>query len=128
MKLLFGIFLYSICFSFLILLDSQVALAYDFMKQSGIAETVKATPHITEGVQGLPTKIGSALGAVLSFIGIIFFALMIYAGVLWMTAAGNDDQIKKSQGIIKAALIGLIIVAAAYAITIFVGENIVQSG
>ena len=56
---------------------------------------------------------------VLTFLGIIFIALTIYAGFLWMTAAGEKEKIEKAQGIIKASAIGLLIILAAYSITLF---------
>jgi len=56
----------------------------------------------------------------LSLIGTIFLVLTIYAGILWMTAAGNDEQITKSTGILKSALIGFIIVSSAYSLTGFI--------
>lgn len=57
---------------------------------------------------------------ILSFLSIIFLGLIIFAGFKWMTAAGNEEDIKKSQGTIKNALIGLIIILAAYAITYYI--------
>ncbi len=72
----------------------------------------------------LPNAIGKIVGAALSFIGIIFFVLMIYGGVLWMTARGNDQQVEKAKDLIVAAIIGLIIVFAAYAITAFIGNSL----
>ena len=43
----------------------------------------------------------------------------MYAGFLWMTASGNSEQVEKATGILKMAIIGLIIVMAAYSITYF---------
>lgn len=57
---------------------------------------------------------------VLGFLAIIFLGLTIMSGFNWMTAQGNDETIKKAQGTLKAAIIGLIIVLAAYTITYFV--------
>jgi len=62
----------------------------------------------------------------LSILGTIFFVLMIYAGFLWMTAGGEDDQVNKSKQIIKYAVIGLIIILSAYSITNFVSEQIIR--
>ena len=45
---------------------------------------------------------------------------MVYGGYLWMTARGNEEEVTKAKNLIKAAIIGLIIVLAAYAISIFV--------
>lgn len=69
-------------------------------------------------------SVGSIIAAIirtaLGLLAAIFLVLMIFAGVQWMTAAGNESKIGKAQETIKAALIGLIIVLAAYAITYFV--------
>jgi cbb3-type cytochrome oxidase subunit 3 len=71
--------------------------------------------------EGPPEIIGSVIGAILSFIGVLFFILMIYGGITWMTAAGNQQQIDKAKNLIISAVIGLIIVMAAYALTSFIG-------
>lgn len=72
----------------------------------------------------LNTRVGSIIGIVLSFIGVLFLILMLYAGILWMTASGNDEKVKKAKDLIINAIIGLIIVSAAYAITAFIGERL----
>jgi hypothetical protein len=64
---------------------------------------------------------------VLSLTGIIFLALTVYAGFLWMTARGNDEQIGTSKKIITAAAIGLAITLMAYAITVFVVDRLTQA-
>ena len=56
----------------------------------------------------------------LSLLGVIFMVTLIYGGYLWMTSHGNDQQYEKSKNLIKAAIIGLFIVAAAYAISWYV--------
>lgn len=56
----------------------------------------------------------------LSFLGVIFLMLTIYGGFLWMTAAGNEEQVGKAKKILTGAIIGLIIVVGAYAISTLV--------
>ena len=56
----------------------------------------------------------------LSFLGVIFLVLMIYGGYLWMVARGNEEQVTKAKNLITAAIIGLVIVISAYAISWFV--------
>lgn len=65
-----------------------------------------------------------AINVVLSLLGIIFVILLIYGGVLWMTAAGNEEQVRKAIGLIKTAVIGLIIIVSAYSITYFVFSSL----
>ncbi len=69
-------------------------------------------------------KIGSVIGIVLSFIGVIFLILMIYAGISWMTAAGNQEKVTKAKNLIINAIIGLIIVLSAYTISSFIGTRL----
>jgi len=75
----------------------------------------------------LPEKIGSIVGAVLAFIGILFFILIIYGGFLWMTARGNEEQVKKAIELITQAAIGLAIVASAYLVTRFIGDTLLST-
>ncbi len=75
----------------------------------------------------LETTIGNMINGALGFVGIIFLVLMIYAGYLWMTAAGNEEQVAKAKKLIRAAIIGIIIVTFSYAITGFVIELLIES-
>lgn len=67
----------------------------------------------------LAETIGVVIKVVLSFVGVIFLALVFYAGYLWMTAHGDETQIEKAQSIIRSAVTGLIITVGAYSITVF---------
>lgn len=62
----------------------------------------------------------------LSLLGTIFLVLVVYAGFLMFTAAGNDEQIGKAKGIIINSVIGLIIIMSAYSITSFVTKRILN--
>ena len=64
--------------------------------------------------------ISMIISIALSFIGVVFLVLMIYGGYLWMTAHGNEEQAAKAKKLIGAAIIGLVIVISAYAISWFV--------
>ncbi len=70
--------------------------------------------------------VGIAINALLTLVGLFFLILMVYAGYLWMTARGEADQVEKSKKIIVGALIGLVIVLSAYAITVFVTGGFVK--
>jgi hypothetical protein len=68
----------------------------------------------------LARNVGLIVRAAMSLLGIIFTALLVYAGFNWMIARGEEEKVKKSQEIIKMAIIGLIVTVAAYSITYFV--------
>jgi hypothetical protein len=72
----------------------------------------------------IASKVGKLIGVVLSFVGVIFFILVIYGGFLWMIARGNSGQVEKAKDLLYSAAIGLIIVLSAYAITSFIGSQV----
>lgn len=106
-----------------ILLSTQVAFAALDLGtgKGGLAQQVGNAANFDTGANAdtLPITIGRIIQVVLAFVGTIFFALAVYAGFLWMTAQGNAEQVDKAVGIIRTAVIGVIIVTAAYSITAF---------
>ena len=46
--------------------------------------------------------------------------MIIYAGFEWMTAQGDEKKVDKAKDTLTRAVIGLIIIIAAYSITYFV--------
>jgi len=74
----------------------------------------------TADQSNLTSIIGKLLKGFLGLLGTVFVVLTIYAGFLWMTAQGNEEQITKSKKMLTNAVIGLIIVVLAYTITNFV--------
>lgn len=57
---------------------------------------------------------------VLSILGLFFTVLIILAGFRWMNSRGNEDEVSKAKSQLLNAIIGIIIIIAAYAITVFV--------
>src|SRR3989344_1557478 len=47
----------------------------------------------TNDVYSLSRVIASVIRTVLSLLGVIFIVLIIYAGFLWMTSAGNEEKV-----------------------------------
>ncbi len=82
-------------------------------------------PKTKAGLQGdLPTTAATIIKLALSLVGSIFLFLVIYAGILWMTAAGDGEKVQNAVKIIRAALVGLIIIMLAYAVTYFVTSRL----
>jgi len=93
------------------------------------AETLLGQVGTQAGIQttrDLPGIIALIINVILTLLGVIFLVLMVYAGFLWMTAQGESKPVDQAKGIIKQAIIGLIITLAAYAISNFVITNIVK--
>lgn len=68
----------------------------------------------------LGTIIATVIKGFLGLLGIIFIILIIYAGFTWMTAGGDEQKVTTAKETIKKAIIGLVIIVSAYAITAFV--------
>lgn len=89
-----------------------------------------ASTSVSAGIDSeaqLPELVGNFIGAALGLLGVVLVVLIVYAGFIWMTAQGNDEKIKKAKGMITSAVIGMIIIFAAYAITNFVVDALVAS-
>jgi len=84
------------------------------------AGTAARAAGLTVRSGGLPALAGDVIGRALTFVGVLFFVLMLYGGITWMLARGNEEYSRKAIGTITAAIIGLIIIAGSYAITQFV--------
>ena len=82
----------------------------------------------TFGDEDIATTIASIIKVALTLMGIVVVTLFIYAGFLWMTAAGNPDKVGKAKTLLAQAVIGLILILASYAISQFVVEAISSAG
>ncbi len=96
--------------------------------RSGLKNTAETAgiPQ-TGGEEAIPNLIGNIIMGALGSVGIIFLILMIIGGVMWMTASGNEERVTKAKSLITNAVIGMIIVFSAYAITYFVTETLLSA-
>ncbi len=74
---------------------------------------------------GLPknevaTYVGEVAQWFFGITGLIFFLLMLYAGVIWFLARGEEEKIAEAKKTIIAAIIGLLIAVSGFAISTFV--------
>jgi len=86
--------------------------------------TVSNLPSYSYANDNPSVVIGKFVGAVLAFTGTIFFVLMIYGGITWMTSAGDSKKVDKAKDLITAAIIGVVIILSAYAIVSYIGTNL----
>ncbi|GEM_PF-6831368 len=57
----------------------------------------------------------------LGLLGLIAVILVLYAGFLWLTSAGNQDKITKAKKILKNAFIGIAIIFLSISIVTYIG-------
>ena len=69
--------------------------------------------------------IGYIIQFILVLVGIYFFASIIYGGYMWMTAAGNDEQVGKAKKILTRAFVGFLIVLFALGFTFMIMSVVV---
>jgi hypothetical protein len=79
----------------------------------------------TNGSATTAVIVGTILGAFLGFLGLVFLVLMVIAGYNWMTAQGNEEQVKKAQQNIKHAIIGLLVAISAWSLWTFVFQHFI---
>ncbi|MFH1789899.1 MAG: hypothetical protein ABH832_02415 [bacterium] len=107
--------------AFLIALSPFAVSAANLNDALGNLQTATKQTGVQSGsFSSLDTAVGSIIKTALSLVGTIFLVLMVYSGILWMTAQGKEEQVEKAVKIIKASIVGLFIVMSAYAITYFV--------
>jgi len=72
--------------------------------------------------------VGGAIQLALVLASVIFFFILVVGGVRWIVSGGDKAQTEAARGQITAALVGLVIVFSAWAIThliaTFFGLNI----
>lgn len=93
--------------------DTRVLLQNN-LKQSGETGAGFSAKSANDPLSIITTIIQVAL----SLLGIVFLVLTVYGGYLWMTSAGNDQQVQKAKDTLKAGVIGLAITLSAYIISV----------
>lgn len=92
---------------------------------AGNLATVNA--EVGLGTTDIRIVIARVIRIALSFLGIIAVSLMIYAGFIWMTSNGDPTKLKKAQGIMINAAVGLVIILSSLAITQFILSRLLEA-
>lgn len=111
-------------FAYLVL--AKVAHAQDITGNELLPTSVGET--IGTGTEDIRIVIARLIRGFFGFLGIIAVLLVLYAGFLWMTAAGEADKIDRAKKILTSAIIGLVIMLSAYGITSFVISRLLGEG
>ena len=77
--------------------------------------------------QDIKVTIGNLVQIVIGFLGVLVVLYMLYGGFLWMTSGGDEKKIEQAKKMIVAAVIGLLIVLAAFSITSFIVNSLIKS-
>ncbi|MBT7553445.1 hypothetical protein HN670_03175 [bacterium] len=107
--------------SFLLLLPMQASA---LTAQQGLQQAAEGNFNTSRNI---PQVIALVVNAVLSLLAIIFIVLIVLGGFRWMTSAGNATKIETAKETITNAVIGLVVVLAAYAISEFILRALTES-
>lgn len=100
--------------------DASVSQGPGFIDQVKAGATKTGAGAGLTNVPPLEDLIGGIINAVLGFLGVLLLGYIIYAGFIYMTAGGDKTKTQTAMTMIKNAIIGLVIIMASYAITVFV--------
>lgn len=89
-----------------------------------VGTTAFNTPNQPKDIRLITANL---LNVFLGLLGTIFIVLMVVAGVIWMTSAGNADKVKKAISLMAMGAIGLLIVLASFAISVFITSRTIYS-
>ena len=105
--------------SFLLMLGATFLVAHLTSAQVNVGTNVIGNT-IALGATNPITTATRIINIVMIFLGIIAVAIVVFAGFKWMTSEGNEEKIEEAKKILKAGVIGLAIILAAWGITIFI--------
>jgi hypothetical protein len=109
--------------NFYFVFSAQASAGGELKNQLDTAAKPSWTSEPT-GATSLSGIVAAVIKALLGLLGIIFLVLIIYAGFEWMTAQGDEEKVTKAKDTLTRAIIGLVIIIAAYSITYFVFTNL----
>ena len=63
----------------------------------------------------------------LGLLGIVAIVIVLWGGVLWMTAGGDTEKVGTAKKVLFSGIIGLIIILSAFAIAQFVLNQLISA-
>ena len=60
--------------------------------------------------------IGRVISIAIGVVGSLALVIVVYGGIMWMTAGGNDSKVAKAQKTIMWGFLGLVVVLLSYVI------------
>ena len=96
----------------------------NLIAQSTTLNSIKSILPFTaeDAGAGAENLISTTIGFITLVAGIAFLLYLIIAGFNWITAGGDPEKVKKAQANITNAILGLIIIVIAYAVTSVIGS------
>lgn len=108
---------------------AEITINFDNKTNSKTSGEIMKQVNVAGNTAGLAAEdprlfVAKSIKILLGITGTLFFALIVFAGYVRLTAHGEEDRVKKSNSTAVAALLGLAIVLLAYAVTAFVTSRL----
>jgi len=71
-------------------------------------------------ISGFDASVQNIVSSILLLVNSLFFIFMIYAGIMWFSANGNEEKIERAKTTIVWCVVGMAVTLGAYAITTFI--------
>jgi len=68
----------------------------------------------------------SVINWILGILALVAVVMILVGGFKWMTAGGNEEKTEGAKKLLIAALIGLVIILAAWGISVYVINNVLD--
>ncbi len=94
-------------------------LATTFISDMSFAasgDSIEFVDNLTGGEGDLKVLLNTILSYFLGFLGFVCVIMVIYGGILYVTSAGNDENVGKAKKILLYAAIGIVIIMVSYAL------------
>ena len=109
-----------------------ISLGLPFKAWAAVQSSKQRLQEIASGADypepgfGLQEIIVNVVVYALGFLGIFFMVMIIYSGIQWISAGGNEEVITKAKQMMANGVIGIVIIATAYAATIFLFDRLID--
>lgn len=79
-------------------------------------DQIEFVEELTGGESDLKSLLNTILSYFLGFLGFICVIMVIYGGILYVTSAGNDENVGKAKKILLYAAIGIVLIMISFAL------------
>lgn len=121
----FGVFMLNFAFVQQIFAEGNIRIAQETDSQKKIREVKEAAKGLSQLPSTSPQAIiGRGIQILMMFMGAIMFLLVVYAGVLWMTAQGNTEKIGTAKNIMIWTSLGVVAMLTSYIVISFIFSRV----
>jgi len=85
-----------------------------------------STENLDIGNANPEDMVVSVINWILGILALIAVIMILVGGFKWMTAGGNEEKTEGAKKLLIAALIGLVIILAAWGISVYVINNVLD--